>query len=1364
MRTELRLLKLALILCSTVATMAVFGQTAYTWTNQTPALDVNRGDLMLATNWSPNGVPNANTEPDTNGVIGDEMRFDGRTTGPLTITQSSAPIGGPPASGPSGLRIHVTSNQTAPVTIFSPVPMSAALRYNYFSIDAGTGSFVLGIHDTNCMDMLAGALNGQILGFTNNSSTPCVINESVRWRLGGGGAHPFVFTGSGDWIVNNHLRSANSGAILIQEDGPGTMTWTGTNVGPRVPNWFDNLGSPVRINGGTMILKSSDLVGTDAGSPNIVHNGVLLKYDVQSTAAYVTGPETIPGSISGTGPIQINAGTVTFAGANTFTGTINLTGGELIAGSTENVGVSGPLGQGGIITFTGGTLGFSANNNFDYSPRFSTAAGQAYKFDTAGRNVVFAMGLSSSGATLTKTNSGALTLTGTSSYSGLTTITGGKLAFQGPKTGSGDITVADGATLGITDTGTPVMPSTLTLGTSGSTTLEFDNVNSSTIAPLAAGNLSSAGTITINVNSGTFPTAGLSHPLLSWTSGSAPAVSLGIVNGAVGILSTNGNTIQLNITTTAYKWTGLFNSCWDTTTTSNWTQNGFPTVFVPNNGAVLFDDTAPGTTAVTVCAPVQPTSITVNNSAKAYSIASSGGNNIAGGTGLTKSGSGTLTLSGGANTYTGVTTLKGGTVSVSTLANGGAPSDIGAPNNSAAKLVLDGGTLQYTGGAASIDRLFTVGTSGGTVDVEGAGALTLSNPGTISLGGTLTLNSDTADNNILAPALIQSGGLIKNGTGTWVLTGTNSYGGGTVIADGVLQVGTNGGTGSLGGGNVSVAAGAVIDFRRTGTLTVGGAISGNGAVFQNGSGTVILANSNTYSGGTTINAGTLQVGNGGASGSLLNVGPIVNNSLLVFNTSGSFTYSGDDVISGTGNVIVQGGGLIKVLCYSGGYTGWTRIDSGTTFQPREGQDGLLASSAVTNNGTLRLVSQDALFTYAGPIRGSGRVQIGANILNGVITLTGTNTYTGGTFIEGNQLVLGDNATPGAGAIAGNVRFVNSFVADMSRTLTFNRPDDFTFGGTITTNFTTPQANLGIVQLNGSATVTLTANNTYGGGTVVNAGAVVIGNGGSSGTVGFGPVALNSGAPLVINRSGSFTISGNINGPADLLLNGGATVTFDGANNTYTGSTTVSNGTLIVNGTNVTSSTVVYVGGLGGKGTFTGPVTLQPGTTLRPGASVGTLTINSDLSIGGNLAIEVNKSLSPSNDLVLVSGVLTNTGTGTLTVSNLGPALAIGDKFTLFSKPVQSGAALTVSGAGVKWANNLEGDGSISVIGPILNFTQVGNDLQFSWTGSFKLQSQTNGFNVGISSNWADYPGGGASPVIVPIDATQATVFFRLVSP
>jgi hypothetical protein len=135
--------------------------------------------------------------------------------------------------------------------------------------------------------------------------------------------------------------------------------------------------------------------------------------------------------------------------------------------------------------------------------------------------------------------------------------------------------------------------------------------------------------------------------------------------------------------------------------------------------------------------------------------------------------------------------------------------------------------------------------------------------------------------------------------------------------------------------------------------------------------------------------------------------------------------------------------------------------------------------------------------------------------------------------------------------------------------------------------------------------------------------------------------------------------------------------------------------------------------------------------------------------------------------MVVSGVLNNTGAGTLTVANLGPALAVGDKFTLFSKPVQNGTALTLTGAGAAWVNNLAVDGSITVsslVGPPqLNFTRSGNNLQFSWTGGFKLQAQTNSINVGISTNWADYPGGGASPVTVPIDVTNGSAFFRLIS-
>jgi len=286
--------------------------------------------------------------------------------------------------------------------------------------------------------------------------------------------------------------------------------------------------------------------------------------------------------------------------------------------------------------------------------------------------------------------------------------------------------------------------------------------------------------------------------------------------------------------------------------------------------------------------------------------------------------------------------------------------------------------------------------------------------------------------------------------------------------------------------------------------------------------------------------------------------------------------------------------------------------------------------------------------------------------------------------------------------------------------------------------------------------------------VVNGGFLVIGNGGSSGSVGRGPIALNSGNPLVINRSGIMTPFGNVSGLADVLIKGGATVTMNGANNTYTGVTTVSNGTLIVNGTNISSSTHVYVGGFGGAGTIAGPVTLEAGTTLIPGASVGTLTINSDFTNNASTFVfEVNRLLSPSNDTVNVSGALVRTVTGgTLNVVNVGPVLSAGDKFTLFSQPLPNGASMTVTGSGATWINNLSVDGSITANTvpptPTLSFFKTTtNTLRFSWDGTaggYRLQAKTNSLINGV---WADYPGGATPPVIVPIVPTNSAAFFRL---
>ena len=179
--------------------------------------------------------------------------------------------------------------------------------------------------------------------------------------------------------------------------------------------------------------------------------------------------------------------------------------------------------------------------------------------------------------------------------------------------------------------------------------------------------------------------------------------------------------------------------------------------------------------------------------------------------------------------------------------------------------------------------------------------------------------------------------------------------------------------------------------------------------------------------------------------------------------------------------------------------------------------------------------------------------------------------------------------------------------------------------------------------------------------------------------------------------------------------------------TYTGSTTVSNGTLQVNG-QLNAASAVTVNGtngtLAGTGIINGAVTVNAGGTLAPGTSsaIGTLTLNGGLTLNGNLLFKIKKLVSPSNDVASVSGALTNGGTGKLTVMNLGPALAVGDKFKLFNKPLTNGAALTVTGVGAVWVNNLQVDGSISVSSttlpqPVITTTTIFNGTNLVFNGT-----------------------------------------------
>lgn len=1365
MKPNAAILKLFYTLCCVCPAAGAFGQATEIWTGGGDGTNV-----AVAANWG-------GTLPST--ANNDTAEWNGTVPGNLLLHYNSPNQNWQSGPGQDGVNLYLAAAQSGSVQIVNDVGGSAYLAITDITLDAGAGSFLLGETNTANILWVIGRPNGSTHNYINNSTSPAIINPRVRFAGGGGAAWTFDFQGTGNWYCTNQLCNDNGPGMNIQVDGPGTLFWNASDA--REFQAADGIATPVVINAGTLVLTGQN---PKLNSQNFTLDG-SFEFNAPSEA------QTLTGVFSGSGTNIVAGGTLTLTGQNTYSGDTVLSGGELMVNGAETPGTSGPLGI-GQIDFNGGTLGYGVNNSFDYSSRFSTAANQAYSIDTGIYAVALGSGLTSSGGSLTKFGSGTLTLTGTNTYTGITTVTAGTLMFQGPKSGAANIVVQDTATLGIVENGSPITPGTLAVGTSAGATLQFDNLTNQTTAPLQAGTISAIGPITVTVGNGSFNTIGQAFPLFSWSSGSAPAVvNPPIVSGAAGTLSTNGNTIVLTITSTPYVWTGAQNATWDHTSV-DWVQSGTALAFT-DGALALFNDNVSGATNVTISGVVQPASVTFSDNSLNYSILSSAGNEIGGASALTKNNDGILTLSGGANTFTGIMTINGGTVSVGTLANGGSASDIGAAGNVAANLVLNGGTLQYTGAGAAIDHLFALGSKGGTIDASGAGTLSLTNAGTVGLIGngahSLTLMGTNAAENTFAANLANSSGgataLVKAGSGTWVLTGTNTYTGLTTVNSGVLQIGAGGASGTLGGGNVLNNAG--LDFDFIATQTVSSVISGTGSVTNDGPGTLILTGNDSYTGGTAVNAGTLQVGAGGTGGTLYPNASIIlgTNATFIFDSKTHLTISGYLTgIQGSGNVIVRSGCFLTSID-DNNYTGWTEIDSGATFQPTYGNDGVgLNSSVVTNNGTFYFLRQDNFtFGYSNSIVGTGKVvKENDNANFGDITLSGTNTYTGGTWLQGGGLILGDGITPGAGSIIGPVIFTNTTTAFLNaRWLTFDRVDNFTFTNDIIAAVTdgSATANSGSVGTVGPDIVTLTGNDAYPGGVFVGTGTLQIGDGGTTGgpsTVSEAEITNNG--VLVFDRSDNIEVSGAVsdgasagNGQGSIVQQGTGTLTLAGATTNIAGTITVSNGTLVISG-------------LVGPGTNAvgGNLSVNGGTLQWGGASdVNILNVQGNMVISsGSIVVNLNKSLSVSNSFILMTnyvnlsaGTITASG-GTLKLVNVGPALAAGDRFTLFSQPLpaQSASALTITGAGATWRNDLAVNGSITALSvtslvnthpPVVQVSLSGNNLNLGWPTNQGWTLQTNSVGLNASNQWFSYPGSTTlTNVIIPVLPGAPNVFFRMV--
>jgi autotransporter-associated beta strand protein len=684
---------------------------------------------------------------------------------------------------------------------------------------------------------------------------------------------------------------------------------------------------------------------------------------------------------------------------------------------------------------------------------------------------------------------------------------------------------------------------------------------------------------------------------------------------------------------------------------------------------VLFDDSAASFNVAIQPASVAPASVTFTNDLNAYVLS---GGAINGAATLSKSGGALLAITND-NSYTGGTTIAFGSA-----------------------IQLGDGT-NATGSLGS---------------------------GPVTNDGSLFIEFG-ASNGTLANAIGGGGNLVKNGTGTLVVSGANTYGGGTTISAGTLELA---GSGTLGSGGVVNNAAIVT----TGDTTLSNDISGTGSFTQAGGGVVTLTGNNTYAGATTINAGaTLQIGNGGGSGTP-GAGAIANAGTLVIDRGDNLTVP---EINGAGTLSKRGAGALTL---SGANTaGSLSIGSnnagGSVVVPAG------ASLAVGDAGTGSLT----IGTSGTPTGGTGILDVSAassfsaNVATITIGATGNNAVT-----SDGQLHL-----PGTSSLTAATSFI---VGDSlgARNGDNGVPTSvITTGGAGTTTVRTP-----IFTLGGSkATVTFTlgAGNTLdvagvaaGERTAMSVGNMFIGGGGGNygSTVDLSAGIFNASlSSLMVGNQSTDLSSSNLN--ASLTIGAGATNHLDVSGpgsvvvvgRQTTGSATgIATGTLTIGNLDATSAitsidngTGILVGSAVTAGNAVGTVNLNGGmlTITTTGAAIagglGTSTVNfngmnliagassggwiqgltnANVQAGGVIvdtnAYDVAASQVFAHDAALGAtpdGGLAKSGAGTLALGGAntytGPTTASGGKLVLGKSLTTSSSVSALNDATIELAND-----------------------------------------------------------------------------
>ncbi|ECF4129472.1 AIDA autotransporter-like protein ShdA, partial [Salmonella enterica subsp. enterica serovar Westhampton] len=977
---------------------------------------------------------------------------------------------------------------------------------------------------------------------------------------------------------------------------------------------------------------------------------------------------------------KTGAGTLILNAENTYTGSTTISEGTLIATNVEALGTGDVTNDAVLELNTGGD------------------------FDNA---------ISGSGQVV-KSGDEMLTLSGSNTYTGGTTISGGTLVASNVEAlGSGDVT--DNATLelntggdfdnNIGGTGSVVKSGDETLTLSGAnsytggTTISGGTLVATNVEALGTGDITDNATLELNAGGDFTNNIGGTGSVVK--SGDKTLTLSGTNTYRGGTLISDGTLVASNVEALG---TGNVtdNATLELSTGGDFANNiggtgsvvksGDKTLTLSGANSYTGGTTISGGTLVASNVEALGSGDITDNATLELNTGGDFDNAISGSGQVVKSGDKTLTLSG-ANSYSGATTISGGTL-IATHVNA---LGTGAIDNRAS-LLLDasgqftvtdlttesggnteigaGSTLQATTLTQKSDSTLTINLNSNTADPVIHAASQVSLAGTLDITGVGdVLDSDPASTDDLDTfTLIASDKTIAGDFEKLTVAGMDADLADFITVDGRIDdtgkqyelttaltwyadrddaVTDAHGTFNLTNADGSFAVNTVLE-NVDATLDPASATGWDGtSLIKQGAGTLILNAENTYTGGTTISGGTLVATNVDALGS----GDVTDDATLELNTGGTF----DNAISGSGQVVKSGDDVLT-LSGANSYSGGTLISDGTLVASNVEA---LGTGDVTDDATLELNTGG---DFTNNIGGTGCVEKSGD---DTLTLSGSNTYTGGTLISGGTLVANDVNALGTGDVTDNAA------------LMLNTGGDFTnnIGGT------------GRVEKSGDGTLTLSGGNTYTGGTLISGGTLVATN---VDALGSGDVTDN--ATLELNTGGDFDNA--ISGSGQVVKSGDETLTLSGANS-YTGGTLISGGTLVASnvealGTgDVTDNATLelntggdFINSIGGTGrveksgdetltlsgtnSYTGGTLISGGTLIATNVDAlgsGDVTDNAtlELNTGGDFTNNISGSgqvVKSGDETLTLSGANTYTGGttisgGTLVASNV-EALGTGD--------------------------------------------------------------------------------------------------------